>query len=1022
MERMCEIRRLKLGAVMIVCLFSLMAQQAQAGNIAVAEELLVDLRANDLAAGSVSEWPNRGTLGGVFTAVGNPVVTDVGGWESVSLDGDSYFEGPRSVAGLEGGDPRSVEVWAYKAANVGGERTMVSWAHRGGPDGTNFGFNYADNTSWGAVGHWGGGPDMGWGGAHAPQPAVETWWYLVYTYDGATTRLYVNGDPAGEEDMTLNTHAGAIIRVGAQGDNTGEAAQTNMNFIGAIAQVRIHEGVLTPEQIQANALVRIPSDTTASTPVPGDGATDVLRDSDLTWWPGETAVTHDVYFGTSFDDVNAATVPTSAGQDANTFDPGRLAFGTTYYWRVDEVNGTPDQTVFRGDVWRFTAEPYSIQIPGSTIVASASSTQGTSGPEKTIDGSGLDPNTGQHSITNGDMWFSLAPDISPWLQYEFDEVKQLDSMLLWNSNSAAELAIGWSVKDVQIEYSVDGNEWTVLPDVPQLTRGPGDPTYDDPDVVTFGDVPAKRVKISILSNHGGILPAYSVSEVQFFEVPVRPRTPYPANQAADVMPNVVATWRAGREAGTHQILVSQDAGDMSAGQSATSSTHSLDLSTLDLQLGETYYWQVIEVNENETPSEWTGDVWSFATVDRVMVEDFETYGNVSPDRPFQTWLDGIGYSADEFFTVGYNGNGSGSAVGHDIWSLASPHYDGDIMEKVLTAEGSGQSMPIYYSGNSKTDRTFAPAQDWSMAGITTLVVHFNGDRANSTGTLYVTINGQRVNYPKASALSSGVWTQWNIDLASVGTNLSQVNSMSIGVDSSGSGVVYVDQISLYGEAPEAPVSSDPGTVGLAAQYSFENDLTDATGNLAPGTPTGLPQYVNGLAGNGMAVAFNGTDDFVEIPVGNLIASSTSLSIACWADFSNEGGNWQRLWDFGSGDGANPYLFFCPRSGGNGPTRFAIRSATVGEQIIDGPSTLASGWQHVTVVIDGDAGIIQMYINGSLIVEGSTTVIPSDLGVTTQNYLGKSQWPDALYQGSLDELLIYTRALSEGEVRYLAGDR
>ena len=154
MERMCEIRRLKLGAVMIVCLFSLMAQQAQAGNIAVAEELLVDLRANDLAAGSVSEWPNRGTLGGVFTAVGNPVVTDVGGWESVSLDGDSYFEGPRSVAGLEGGDPRSVEVWAYKAANVGGERTMVSWAHRGGPDGTNFGFNYADNTSWGAVGHW----------------------------------------------------------------------------------------------------------------------------------------------------------------------------------------------------------------------------------------------------------------------------------------------------------------------------------------------------------------------------------------------------------------------------------------------------------------------------------------------------------------------------------------------------------------------------------------------------------------------------------------------------------------------------------------------------------------------------------------------------------------------------------------------------------------------------------------------------------------------------------------------------
>ncbi|NQV31125.1 MAG: LamG domain-containing protein, partial [Phycisphaeraceae bacterium] len=550
----------------------------------------------------------------------------------------------------------------------------------------------------------------------------------------------------------------------------------------------------------------------------------------------------------------------------------------------------------------------------------------------------------------------------------------------------------------------------------------GLPSYAQPEEVVFGDVSAKAVKITILSNHGGLLPAYGVSEAQFFAVPVKARTPDPADQSVDVMPNVVATWRAGRGADTHRVLISQDATAVSEGLSVVSNTNSIDMSTLGLQLGETYYWQVVEVNENNVPSEWASDVWTLSTVDRVMVDDFERYSNFSPDRPFQTWVDGIGYSADEFFSVGYNGNGSGAAIGHDVWSLSSPHYDGAIMEQVLTAEASGQSMPIYYSGNSNTDRTFGTPQDWSMAGITTLVVNFNGDRANDAGTLYITINGKRVDYPTASALSAGIWTQWNVDLASVGTDLSQINTMTLGVESGGSGVVYVDQISLYSTPPESPISSDPGTANLAAQYSFENDLTDGSGHGLTGTPTGLPTFENGLAGNGLALSLNGADDFVEVPVGDIVASSTSMSIACWANFSNEGGAWQRLWDFGSGSNANPYMFMCPRSGTTGPTRFAIRSATVGEQIIDGPSTLPSGWQHVAVVIDGDAGVITMYINGTVAVQGTTAVVPSDLGVTTQNYLGKSQWPDALYQGSLDELLIYTTVLTEGEVRYLAGDR
>jgi len=44
-------------------------------------------------------------------------------------------------------------------------------------------------------------------------------------------------------------------------------------------------------------------------------------------------------------------------QSPASYDFGRLEFGQSYYWRVDEVNGAPDFTTFKGDVWSFTTEP-----------------------------------------------------------------------------------------------------------------------------------------------------------------------------------------------------------------------------------------------------------------------------------------------------------------------------------------------------------------------------------------------------------------------------------------------------------------------------------------------------------------------------------------------------------------------------------------------------------------------------------------------------------------------------------------
>ncbi|MCP4455100.1 MAG: discoidin domain-containing protein [Planctomycetes bacterium] len=590
---------------------------------------------------------------------------------------------------------------------------------------------------------------------------------------------------------------------------------------------------------------------------PGLDADDVLRDSQLVWIPGVYAAQHNLYVGDNFEDVNSATVPTAAGLDVNAFDPGRFEFGQTYYWRVDEVNGTPDKTVFTGDVWSFTVEPYSIRIPGADIVATASSSSNEqSTPQTTISGDGLGADN-THTITAEDMWFSDSPDLDPWIQYEFEGVIKLDKMRVWNSNSGAESAIGWGIKDVQIEYSVDGEAWSVLADVNQFSRAPGALAYDQFDEIDFDGSAARYVRIDIESNWGGILMSYSLSEVQFYMIPAAARTPEPDSGTSDVLPSAVIAWRAGRGAAQHVVYMSTDPDEVANGSapSVTSNTNSLALDTLDLQMGETYYWRVDEVNDAETVSVWAGPVWSLSLVNALTVDDFEGYSNLSPDRPFQSWFDGYGYSADEFFPVAYGGNGTGAAIGHDIWSLSSPYYDGDLMETGITLPGSSQSMPFYYGNSggvaSETQRPFAVPQDWTPGGAQTLSIAFRG-QSDNTGTLYAKINDTKVTY--SGTLDRSMWHFFNIDLSALNTNVDSITSLSIGVEgSNASGLILVDNIMLHPDA--GPV--DPGSTGLplVAWVSFHDsdEIPSSTAAGAGFTEAPDKPYTDLLEANGYEV-------------------------------------------------------------------------------------------------------------------------------------------------------------------------
>lgn len=168
--------------------------------------------------------------------------------------------------------------------------------------------------------------------------------------------------------------------------------------------------------------------------------------------------------------------------------------------------------------------------------------------------------------------------------------------------------------------------------------------------------------------------------------------------------------------------------------------------------------------------------------------------------------------------------------------------------------------------------------------------------------------------------------------------------------------------------------------------------------------------VAGVSGNGLR--FDGTStSYATLPAGLVSALTGDFTISAWVKFDALQNN-QRILDFGSS--TNNYMFISQNTGST--LRYGIRIGSPGEQgITTGALSLAAGkWVHVAVTMSGTTTTI--YINGTLAAAPTTAIVNRPSGVSaTANYFGKSQFNDPLLKGTLDDIRIYTRALSAAEI-------
>jgi Concanavalin A-like lectin/glucanases superfamily/F5/8 type C domain len=821
--------------------------------------------------------------------------------------------------------------------------------------------------------------DTAWVGITTATTTGE-WHHVVATLDGTAMQLYHDGVLAASGSGATLLDASRSFVIGARSD----AGSGGGPFIGSLDEVGFFNVVVAPEDIETimnKGLAEVMGGSlVAIDPQPSHGQTDVQRDPVLSWTPGDFAATHNVYFSDNFNDVsNAAPGAVIAdGITETKVDPGQLAFETTYYWRVDEVNSAPDHTVFEGTAWSFTVEPFAYPVQNVVASTNATSDQGD-GPENTVNGSGLD-SADLHSIAATDMWVTVPGQESIYLEYELDQVYKLHEMLVWNYNVQFELILGFGLKDVTVEYSENGTDWMVLGDV-ELAQATARADYAANTTIAFDGVAAKYVRLSVNSGWG-MLGQFGLSEVRFMYIPAQPREPQPADGVTNVDVTATMAWRAGRDATSHEVYFGTSPEALPLAD--TVSTPSYDPGTLDL--GMTYYWQIAAIQDAES---WAGGLWSFSTREYLVVEDFENY-NDDDNVIYETWVDGWV-------------NETGSTVGY----LETPFAERSIVHS------GRQSMPLFYNnaGVTTSEAEFELAQNWATNGIQSLSLYFHGAPANTGGQLYVKINGTKIPYDgDPSALAVATWQPWNIDLSTVG-NVSNVNSLTIGIEGAGaSGVVYIDDIRLYPREPQLVTPIAPDDANLVAHYTFDGNINDSSGSGSNGTANGAPTY--GPGADGQAIVLDGVQDYVSV-VSLGISGADARTISGWAKADTTTiPAWTDVFGF-TGPSTNGQHFDIQAVGDTGTTTlgyYGLHRHGWEQDIL--PIDLE--WHHLAATFDG--ATVSWYGDGLPIGSGDV----SDVDTPGAFHMGKREDNENFFPGSVDEVRVYDRALSDGEIAYLAG--
>ncbi|WP_437961295.1 LamG domain-containing protein [Sorangium sp. So ce119] len=207
--------------------------------------------------------------------------------------------------------------------------------------------------------------------------------------------------------------------------------------------------------------------------------------------------------------------------------------------------------------------------------------------------------------------------------------------------------------------------------------------------------------------------------------------------------------------------------------------------------------------------------------------------------------------------------------------------------------------------------------------------------------------------------------------------------------------------------------------GLFLHYTFDetegDSAADATGDMLHDATVLGGTWVEGHIGN--ALSLSGTEQYVELPPG-ILQTLNEITVSLWVSLDRQV-LWQRIFDFGSGEVA--WMYLCPKAAMPPGLRFSVNSPAGVEEYTADWTLPVQVWTHVAVTVAFNPSRSSIYVDGAEVASSEMIFTrPSELGNTTQNFIGRSQFaPDPYLAGIVDDFRIYNRALSAAEVAALA---
>ena len=573
------------------------------------------------------------------------------------------------------------------------------------------------------------------------------WQHFCGVYDQASGRaaLYINGEPVNEQTISNALKIAGDWDLGAR---VGYNIDNARPFTGLMDMFFLFKRALSQDEIfKAMQGEAYPY---ALSPKPEDGSYHMDTWVTLSWSPGDFAVSHDVYMGDNFEDVDNGAADTFRGNQTTTFYvagfpgyafPDGLVPGTTYYWRIDEINEADPNSPWKGDIWSFTVPPKTAYNP--------------------------DPADG-------------AEFVDP------------NATFSWTAGFGAKLHTVYLGDNFDDVNNATGG----------LSQGPA---IYSPDVLETGQVYYWRIdEFDGAATYKG--------DVWSFTTPGAVGSPVPANGVKDVKMTATLSWAAADSATSHEVFFGTDKDAVrNADKNSPEYIGPKALGAESYAPGKlawyaTYYWRVDEVDNLGNLSK--GPLWSFTTADFITVDDFEAY-NTGDNQIWYAWYDGLGFGTPD--TPPYSaGNGTGSAVGDE----KTPSYceekivHGGKKSMPMLYDNNKQGFSMY----SEVDMTLSEARNWTDEGVNELSLWFRGGSSNSADPLYVAV-ANKTGTPVAvinddpAAAQTGAWTEWVIPLQSFadqGIDLADVDKIIIGLGTrgnltapGGAGKMYFDDIRLY---------------------------------------------------------------------------------------------------------------------------------------------------------------------------------------------------------------------------------